>query len=182
MSKLSVSSGEIGNIINLITDIAQQTNLLALNANIEAARAGEAGRGFGVVAIEVKELASETTKAADDVGRKIEAIQQSAEVTVNANDEISRLIATVNDFQNAVAAAMEQQAGVTSEIGRNVSEVAASVTAVSESITAVAKTAEQASSAAGETQGAAGKLSTLAEDLHKLVGQFRLRARESGNA
>ena len=73
ISKLGQSSAEIGQVIKVITSIAQQTNLLALNATIEAARAGEAGKGFAVVANEVKELAKETAKATEDISRKIEA-------------------------------------------------------------------------------------------------------------
>ena len=79
MTKLSESSAEIGNVIKVITSIAEQTNLLALNATIEAARAGEAGKGFAVVANEVKELAKETAKATEDIGAKVEAIQQRCE-------------------------------------------------------------------------------------------------------
>ena len=75
MKKLGESSQEIGNVIKVITSIAQQTNLLALNATIEAARAGEAGKGFAVVANEVKELAKQTAKATEEIGQKIEAIQ-----------------------------------------------------------------------------------------------------------
>ena len=74
VSKLGDSSTEIGQVIKVITSIAQQTNLLALNATIEAARAGEAGKGFAVVANEVKELAKQTAKATEDISRKIEAI------------------------------------------------------------------------------------------------------------
>ncbi len=75
VQKLGTSSQEIGDVIKVITSIAEQTNLLALNATIEAARAGEAGKGFAVVASEVKELAQETAKATEDIARRVEAIQ-----------------------------------------------------------------------------------------------------------
>jgi methyl-accepting chemotaxis protein len=92
MTKLSESSAEIGNVIKVITSIAEQTNLLALNATIEAARAGEAGKGFAVVANEVKELAKETAKATEDIGAKVEAIQNDAKGAVLAIDEITAVI------------------------------------------------------------------------------------------
>ncbi len=84
VSKFGDSSTEIGQVIKVITSIAQQTNLLALNATIEAARAGEAGKGFAVVANEVKELAKETAKATEDISRKIEAIQTDTKAAVEA--------------------------------------------------------------------------------------------------
>ena len=90
VSKLGDSSTEIGQVIKVITSIAQQTNLLALNATIEAARAGEAGKGFAVVANEVKELAKETAKATEDISRKIEAIQTDTKAAVDAIASISR--------------------------------------------------------------------------------------------
>ena len=89
IAKLGESSLEIGNVIKVITSIAQQTNLLALNATIEAARAGEAGKGFAVVANEVKELAKETAKATEDISLKIEAIQSDTKSAVDAIDQIS---------------------------------------------------------------------------------------------
>jgi hypothetical protein len=88
VKKLGESSQEIGNVIKVITSIAQQTNLLALNATIEAARAGEAGKGFAVVANEVKELAKQTAKATEDIGRKIDAIQGDTKGAVKAIEEI----------------------------------------------------------------------------------------------
>ena len=84
IARLGESSGEIGKVLSVITSIAEQTNLLALNATIEAARAGEAGKGFAVVANEVKELAKETSKATDDIGRKISAIQTDTQGAVSA--------------------------------------------------------------------------------------------------
>ena len=108
----------------MITSIAQQTNLLALNATIEAARAGEAGKGFAVVANEVKELAKQTAKATEDISRKIEAIQGDTKGAVEAIAQIGKIINQINDIQNTIASAVEEQTATTGEISRNVAEAA----------------------------------------------------------
>src|SRR5207248_3473567 len=106
---LGRSSAEVGQVIKVISRIAEQTKLLALNAAIEAARAGEAGRGFAVVANEVKELAKETARATEDIGRKIEAIQRDTRGAVEAIGQIGGVIAQIHDFQNTIASAVEEQ-------------------------------------------------------------------------
>ena len=118
VAKLGESSAEIGNVIKVITSIAQQTNLLALNATIEAARAGEAGKGFAVVANEVKELAKQTAKATEDISRKIEAIQGDTKGAVEAIEQIGTIINQINDIQNTIAGAVEEQTATTGEISR----------------------------------------------------------------
>ncbi len=120
VGKLGESSAEIGKVIKVITSIAQQTNLLALNATIEAARAGEAGKGFAVVANEVKELAKETAKATEDISQKIEAIQTDTRGAVAAIGQIGTIINQINDIQNTIASAVEEQTATTNEISRNV--------------------------------------------------------------
>ena len=124
VSKLGESSTEIGQVIKVITSIAQQTNLLALNATIEAARAGEAGKGFAVVANEVKELAKETAKATEDISRKIEAIQTDTKAAVDAIASICGVINQINDISCTIATAVEEQNATTNEMSRNVSEAA----------------------------------------------------------
>ena len=124
VSKLGDSSTEIGQVIKVITSIAQQTNLLALNATIEAARAGEAGKGFAVVANEVKELAKETAKATEDISRKIEAIQTDTKAAVDAIATISEVINQINGISTTIATAVEEQNATTNEMARNVSEAA----------------------------------------------------------
>ena len=109
VGKLGDSSTEIGKVLKVITSIAEQTNLLALNATIEAARAGEAGKGFAVVANEVKELAKETARATEDIARKIAAIQTDTTSAVHAIGEISDVIGQINDIQNTIASAVEEQ-------------------------------------------------------------------------
>ena len=103
VAKLGESSAEIGNVVKVITSIAEQTNLLALNATIEAARAGEAGKGFAVVANEVKELAQETAKATEDIARRVLAIQGDTTAAVTAIEEISSIVAQINDRQTTIA-------------------------------------------------------------------------------
>jgi len=173
VSKLGDSSAEIGNVVKVITSIAQQTNLLALNATIEAARAGEAGKGFAVVANEVKELAKETAKATEDISLKIETIQGDTKAAVSAISEISGIIKQINEFQASIASAVEEQSATTNEIGRNVTEAAKGSTDIAENITGVAQTARNTASGASDSQKASAELSNLAVGLQKLVAQFK---------
>lgn len=137
--KLGESSKEIGKVIETITAVAEQTNLLALNATIEAARAGEAGRGFAVVASEVKDLAAETGRATEEVAVKVEQIQTDTEAAVAAIEEISNIIASINDYQTTIAAAVEEQTATTNEMSRSVSEAADSSTTIAENVSHIAK-------------------------------------------
>jgi methyl-accepting chemotaxis protein len=173
VSKLGESSAEIGNVIKVITTIAQQTNLLALNATIEAARAGEAGKGFAVVAHEVKELAKETAKATEDISRKIEAIQADTKDAVASIEEISAIIKNINEIQGSIASAVEEQAATTTEIGRNISEASTGSSEIAQNITGVAQTAKGAASGAVDGQRAAEELSRMASQLEKLVTRFK---------
>jgi methyl-accepting chemotaxis protein len=172
VAKLGQSSAEIGNVIKVINSIAEQTNLLALNATIEAARAGEAGKGFAVVANEVKELAQETSKATEDIGQRIEAIQSDTAAAVAAITEISAIIAQINDTQSTIASAVEEQTATTNEMGRNVTEAATGSSDIAENITGVARSASDTTAAASSTSQAADELARMASDLQQLVGQF----------
>jgi len=178
ITKLGESSQEIGNVIKLITSIAQQTNLLALNATIEAARAGEAGKGFAVVANEVKELAKETTKATEDIGGKIAAIQGDTQSAVAAIGEISNVINQINDISNTIASAVEEQTATTNEMNRNIVEAAKGSTEIAQNITGVAQAAQSTSGGATQTQSASGELSKMASDLQQLVGRFKYTTKE----
>lgn len=172
VSKLGESSAEIGQVIKVITSIAQQTNLLALNATIEAARAGEAGKGFAVVANEVKELAKETAKATEDISQKIETIQSDTRMAIDAINEIGEIIGRINDIQNAIASAVEEQTATTGEIRRNVADAARGSADISETVRSVAEAANESASSAVNTQEAATELSRLAANLKGLVMQF----------
>jgi methyl-accepting chemotaxis protein len=169
ITKLGESSAEIGKVIKVITSIAQQTNLLALNATIEAARAGEAGKGFAVVANEVKELAKETARATEDISQKIETIQVDTKGAVAAIAEIGEIIARINDYQNTIASAVEEQTATTNEISRNVAEAAKGSTEIAQNIVQVASAANSTNSGAADTQRASNELSRMAAELQELV-------------
>jgi methyl-accepting chemotaxis protein len=174
VSKLGASSAEIGQVIKVITSIAQQTNLLALNATIEAARAGEAGKGFAVVANEVKELAKQTAKATDDISRKIAAIQEDTSGAVEAIGTISGIINQINDISSTIATAVEEQSATTNEMTRNVAEAAKGSTEITQNIARVAQAAQGTSSSAHESMKAAQQLAQMSTQLRGLVEQFRV--------
>lgn len=169
VAKLGESSVEIGKVIKVITSIAQQTNLLALNATIEAARAGEAGKGFAVVANEVKELAKQTATATEDISQKIEAIQNDTKGAVVAIDRIGKIINQINDIQNTIASAVEEQTATTNEIARNAAEAAKGSNEISKNITSVSQAAKNTTEGANNTLSAATELSKLSSDLKRVV-------------
>ncbi len=175
VGKLGESSTEIGKVIKVITSIAQQTNLLALNATIEAARAGEAGKGFAVVANEVKELAKQTAAATEDISAKIEAIQANTKGAVSAIAEISGIITRINDIQNTIASAVEEQSATTNEIARNAAEAAKGATEITKNIANVSQAAKSTSEGASNTLSASSELARLAADLTKIVDAAKIK-------
>jgi methyl-accepting chemotaxis protein len=158
---LAESAQKIGQVVDLISNIAGQTNLLALNATIEAARAGDAGKGFAVVASEVKNLATQTAKATSEIAAQIKQIQ-SATTTI---EEVSTIATTI-------ASAVEEQGAATAEISRNVQQTAASTQEVTTNITGVSQAANDTGAAASQVLGAAGDLSKQAEQLTAEVHSF----------
>lgn len=173
INKLAQSSTEIGKVIKVITAIAGQTNLLALNATIEAARAGDAGRGFAVVANEVKELAKQTANATEDISQRIEAIQTDTKDAVAAITQITDIINQINDLQNTIASAIEEQTATTNEISRNIAEAAKGTSDIAKSIAIVALNTQTTTAGTSNTLEAATELSRMAVDLHKVVNQFK---------
>ncbi|MGK0219127.1 MAG: methyl-accepting chemotaxis protein [Planctomycetota bacterium] len=173
ISKLGESSLEIGQVIKVITSIAQQTNLLALNATIEAARAGDAGKGFAVVANEVKELAKETASATEDISRKIEAIQGDTKESVEAIERISSIIANINDISGTIASAVEEQTATTNEMARNVTDANRGTTEIVETIKGVSSAAQETSEGASGVEDSASELSKMATELQRTVSNFR---------
>ncbi len=172
VSELSKAASRIGDVVELINTIAEQTNLLALNATIEAARAGEAGRGFAVVASEVKALAEQTSKATGEIGQQITGIQAATQDSVNAIKEISGTIEKLSEISSTIAAAVEEQGAATQEISRNVQQAAHGTQQVSSNITDVQRGASETGSASSQVLSAAQSLSGDSNRLKLEVGKF----------
>jgi methyl-accepting chemotaxis protein len=166
---LETHSQEIGDISKVITNIAQQTNLLALNATIEAARAGELGRGFTVVANEVKDLARETSKSAEDITRKIETIQGSSQEAASAITEVVKIIEQVAVLSNTISKAIVEQTDTTNRISRTITDAAHGSEEITRTIADLATTVQDSSARAANVQKEAQELAALAEQLRHLV-------------
>ncbi len=143
MDGLAEAAQKIGDVVNLIANIAGQTNLLALNATIEAARAGEAGKGFAVVASEVKSLASQTAKATDEIGVQIAAIQAATNQSVSSITQIGTTIETISTIAGAISASVSEQQSAIEEIARNIQEAARGTQEVSSNIAGVSQAASE---------------------------------------
>lgn len=169
---LAQAGTKIGEIVNLIQDIAQKTNLLALNATIEAARAGESGKGFAVVASEVKSLASQTAKATEDIAAQITGIQGATSEAVEAIARISQRMNETNLLMSAIAAAIEQQGSATSEISRNASEAANKTVLVAENATGVSDAIVESIHFVDQVFSASAEINDQASMLRKAVKQF----------
>ncbi|MGB0670081.1 MAG: methyl-accepting chemotaxis protein, partial [Rhodospirillales bacterium] len=155
---LAEAAQSVGEVVALITDIAEQTNLLALNATIEAARAGEAGKGFAVVASEVKNLASQTARATDQIKDQIGAIQERTSHAVDSVQSIGETISEIEGITSTIAAAVEQQTAATQEIARTVSTVASETALVSGNTRDLSVSAGQTSDISGKVRAATDKL------------------------
>jgi methyl-accepting chemotaxis protein len=172
--QLGESSVQIGNVIKLITSIAEQANLLALNATIEAARAGDAGKGFAVVASEVKDLAQETAKATGDISQRVEAIQADTDGAVAAIGRISSIIAQINDYQTTIASAVEEQTATTNEMSRSIGEASTGSTSIADNVASVANAARTTTATVAETQRSAQDLARMSAELQSVVARFRV--------
>jgi hypothetical protein len=156
---LSASSEEIGQVVKLISSIADQTNLLALNATIEAARAGEAGRGFAIVASEVKELARATAEATKDIAARVVAIQTDSQAVESAIEHIRGIIDRVNELQTTVAGAVEEQSATATEIATHIGGVAAIADSTAASAASIREDAVELADLAAQLDGLVDKKS-----------------------
>jgi methyl-accepting chemotaxis protein len=172
MDRLGAASASIATVTQTISSVAAQTNLLALNATIEAARAGDAGKGFAVVAGEVKALARETAAATEDISQRVAAIGIETANAIAGIAEISKVIGQISDYQDTIAAAVEQQSATTAEMNRGVSEAASRTSNIAENISRVASTTAATRTSITGAEQAAATLTDLSAELTGLVNRF----------
>jgi len=180
VDRLRESSAAIGNVVNLIAQIARQTTLLALNSTIEAARAGEAGRGFAVVATEVKALAVQTQTATEEISKKIEALQKDAAGSVDAVHRISQAIEAIRPVFGNVNGAVAEQNRTTSDMSDNAAKASRFIVSVGDSAEEI-DVATREAAAHGENVARAGKAVTNFAQKLKARSAVLLRQDESAN-
>jgi len=178
MSQLAQTAGKIDSIIKLIEEIASQTNLLALNATIEAARAGQAGKGFAIVAQEVKSLAGQTEQATAEIAAQIKEVQSRADCSMDAFKEIQSSVVDLKAISDSIVIAVEQQVSTTNQISQNVRCFAKSNQEVTGNISVISNATQSVSQSADEMFTASDELALSADKLSLDVKGFLGRVRD----
>lgn len=181
VSSLAHASQEIGKVVELISDIADQTNLLALNACIEAARAGEAGRGFSVVANEVKDLAAQTSHATQTIAQQIATIQHECELTIDSISRIGGVVHKMNEINSSIAIATQEQDSATREISSSIHYSSDATRQVNASITEALNATAKVDSAAGDVRHGAELVRNKTELLNLKTQEFIERIRQQAH-
>ena len=171
--ELDASNAEISNVTKIISDIAAKTNLLALNAAIEAARAGEAGRGFAIVANEVKALSGETATATRDIGERVKVIQEASKSFINAISDVTHTIQNISNHQTAIASAVEEQTTSTEEIYSRLEEAENITVVINNNIIEVIDAARNTKEAAESARDISERLAAMSDVLRKSISTFK---------
>ncbi len=188
INALGQAATEIGEVTEVIRQIAQQTNLLALNATIEAASAGDAGKGFAVVANEIKELANQSGKSAEDIAKRIKGVQASTQETILAIKDVSGIISKINESSVSITQSVEQQSATSNEISVNVQQANDGVRNIASSIAEIAKGTNEVAHSAGiavqnaneisagsqQVKTSSGDLAKVAAQLQEMAGRFKV--------